>query len=155
MYALVEDHIIIKVGRPPNWFDAGTGQRLTDEQWKDHGWLPIINGDQGHDPQTEYVVPLPQEEWVVGPDQVVRTWEKRTTPALPIVVYKLDLWERATDAEAEAILAAMQAQPVRIRMIFDAAQTFREDHELWPLLMGAAVQLFGEGRAAQLLAPSA
>lgn len=72
----------------------------------------------------------------------------------PIFVYKLDLFERTTSAEAEAILAAMDAHPARIRMIFNAAQSFREDHELWPLLTGAATEMFGAERAAELLAPS-
>lgn len=75
-------------------------------------------------------------------------------PATPRKVYKLDLFERATDAEAEAIMQAMALQPVRIQQIFLAAQSFVEGHELWPLLEGAAEQLFGEERAAELLAPS-
>lgn len=72
----------------------------------------------------------------------------------PVVVFPGDLWRRTTDAEAEAIDAAMKAQPLRIRRLFDAAQTYQSDDPLWPLLMGAAVQLFGEARARELLAAS-
>jgi len=76
------------------------------------------------------------------------------TPPGPIVVFPADLWRRTTDAEAEAIDAAMNAQPLRIRRLFLTAQTYQSDDPLWPLLTGAAAQLFGEARAAELLAPS-
>lgn len=72
----------------------------------------------------------------------------------PVVLYPADLWRRTTNAEAEAIDAAMEAQPLRIRRLFDAAQTYQSDDPLWPLLTGAAVNLFGAARAAELLAPS-
>ncbi|QWK79083.1 hypothetical protein [Ochrobactrum sp. BTU1] len=62
------------------------------------------------------------------------------------------LWERTTATEAAQIEAAMEAQDPRSRNIFRAAQTFRSDHELWPLLEQLATQLFGEERAAELLA---
>lgn len=71
-----------------------------------------------------------------------------------IIVYPADLWRRTTDEEAEAIDAAVQEQPLRLRRLFEMAQTFQSDDELWPLLMGAATDLFGEARALELLAPS-
>jgi hypothetical protein len=62
------------------------------------------------------------------------------------------LWERMTEAEAEQVNAAMATQPFRTRQIFLTANTFRSDHELWPLLESMAADLFGETRAAELLA---
>ncbi|MEJ5081044.1 hypothetical protein [Ochrobactrum sp. MYb379] len=62
------------------------------------------------------------------------------------------LWERMTEAEAEQVAEVMAAQPFRTRKIFETAATFRSDHELWPLLEQIAHQLFGEARAAELLA---
>lgn len=62
------------------------------------------------------------------------------------------LWERLTDAEAGQVNAAMATQPFRTRQIFLTANTFRSDHELWPLLVQMATDLFGEARAAELLA---
>jgi hypothetical protein len=47
----------------------------------------------------------------------------------------------------------MDTQGPRSRNIVRAAQTFRSDHELWPLLEQLATQLLGEERAAELLAP--
>lgn len=65
------------------------------------------------------------------------------------------LWERMTEAEAEQVNAAMATHPFRTRQIFTTANTFRSDHELWPLLESMAIDLFGETRAAELLAAPA
>ncbi|MFK3690426.1 hypothetical protein ACI2J4_09060 [Agrobacterium tumefaciens] len=71
------------------------------------------------------------------------------------IVNNIDLWSRMTDDEADQVGSAMDAQPFRVRKIFESANTFRSDHELWPLLQQIATTLFGEDRAAVLLAPSA
>ncbi|MDP9561409.1 UNVERIFIED_ORG: hypothetical protein J2740_002616 [Rhizobium nepotum] len=75
-------------------------------------------------------------------------------PEAVTVVYSVDLWSRMTDDEADQVGAAMDAQPFRVRKIFESASTFRSDHELWPLLVQISTSLFGEERAAQILAPS-
>jgi len=87
-----------------------------------------------------------RQSWVVTPIAPVEPG--------PIVVFPADLWRRTTDAEAEAIDAAMNGQSLRNRRLFETAQTYQSDDPLWPLLMGAAVQLFGEARARELLAAS-
>ncbi|WP_235942812.1 hypothetical protein [Ochrobactrum soli] len=68
------------------------------------------------------------------------------------IIPAVTLWERMTDVEAEQVNAAMATQPFRTRQIFLTANTFRSDHELWPLLVQMATDLFGEERAAELLA---
>lgn len=73
-------------------------------------------------------------------------------PPPAIEVPSVTLWERLTEAEAEQVNAAMGTQPFRTRQIFMTANTFRSDHELWPLLVEMATGLFGEERAAELLA---
>ncbi|WP_244636197.1 MULTISPECIES: hypothetical protein [unclassified Brucella] len=70
-----------------------------------------------------------------------------------VIVPSVTLWERMTDDEAEQVRNAMATQPFRTRQIFLTANTFRSDHELWPLLVQIATDLFGEARAAELLAP--
>lgn len=78
-------------------------------------------------------------------------------PAVPeavTIVYPVDLWSRMTDAEADAVEAAMAAQTVRIQNIFKFASSYRSDHELWPLLTGMTAELFGASRAAEILAAS-
>lgn len=74
------------------------------------------------------------------------------TPSSPVIVVpSVLLWERLTETEAEQVNAAMATQPFRTRQIFLTANTFRSDHELWPLLVQMATDLFGAERAAELL----
>lgn len=76
-------------------------------------------------------------------------------PAAPpsvLIVPAVTLWERLTESEAEQVNAAMATQPFRTRQIFLTANTFRSDHELWPLLVRMTNELFGEIRGSELLA---
>lgn len=75
-------------------------------------------------------------------------------PAVISVLYPVHLWERMTQAEADAVGAVMAQQDFRTRQIFASASSYRSDYELWPLLHQIATQLFGAERAAQILAPS-
>lgn len=76
------------------------------------------------------------------------------------VVYAVDLWTRldggedGNGGEVAQVIAEMAQQPMRIRKIFDTARSYQSDHELWPLLVQIATALFGEARAAEILAPS-
>jgi len=86
-------------------------------------------------------------------------WEYEELPVVPdpemvAVLYPVHLWERMTKDEADAVGAAMAEQDLRTRKIFESASSYRSDHELWPLLQQIATTLFGETRAAQILAPS-
>lgn len=74
-------------------------------------------------------------------------------PPSVVILPSVTLWERLTETEADQVNEAMATQPFRTRKIFETANTFRSDHELWPLLESMATQLFGEARAAELLAP--
>jgi hypothetical protein len=76
------------------------------------------------------------------------------SPVEVTVLYPVDLWSRMTDGEADAVVQAMGTQTVRIQNIFRSASSFRSDHELWPLLVAMATNLFGEVRAAEILATS-
>lgn len=83
------------------------------------------------------------------------------TPDPVTIVYAVDLWTRldggedGNSGEVAQVLAAMEQQSIRTRRIFDAANSYRSDHELWPLLQQLATGLFGAERAAEILAPSA
>lgn len=72
-----------------------------------------------------------------------------------VTVYAVDLWSRMTDAEADQVIAAVTAQSARIQNIFRAANSYRSDHELWPLMVSTTETLFGVERAAEILAQSA
>ncbi|MGU3577273.1 hypothetical protein ACLBWZ_17320 [Brucellaceae bacterium C25G] len=67
------------------------------------------------------------------------------------IIPSVTLWERMTETEASQVEAVMAEQPFRTRQIFMTTQTFRSDHELWPLLETMALELFGEGWAKQIL----
>lgn len=71
-----------------------------------------------------------------------------------VIVPAVTLWERLSQTEADQVGAAMETQPFRTRQIFLTANTFRSDHELWPLLVSMATELFGEQRASEILAPA-
>lgn len=128
---------------------------------------PIYNGAGGIDCEINHD-DLGWIPYSAHPDDTdnsfgIRVWEavsqaEDIAPYVPppppaVVVPSVTLWERMSDAEAEQVEAAMATQPFRTRQIFMTAQTFRSDHELWPLLESMATQLFGETRASELLAP--
>lgn len=93
-------------------------------------------------------------EWEAD-GNMIEPYQPEPEPEPVTIVYPADLWRRVTNDEADVIAEAMQGQPLRLRKIFEAAQVYRSDDELWPLLQGIAVQLFGEARASEILAPSA
>lgn len=70
------------------------------------------------------------------------------------IIDAIDLWQRATNEEAETIEGYMAQAPARVRNIFRVANTFRGDHELFGMLKDAAETLFSPERAAALLVPS-
>ncbi len=94
---------------------------------------------------------VPQLGWLL----VDGAFQAPVVPDPATVVYSVDLWTRMTNAEADQVGAAMDQQPFRVRRIFESANSYRSDHELWQLLVQIATTLFGEERAAQILAPSA
>ena len=92
-------------------------------------------------------------EWEAAGNVIEPYIPEPKAPAV-ITIPSVTLWERMTEAEGEQVEAVMQRQPFRIRQIFTTAQTYRSDHELWPLLQQVATELFGDQRAGELLAQS-
>lgn len=90
-------------------------------------------------------------EWeAVG--NLIEPYVPEPEPESVVIIPAVTLWERMTDAESIQVNDAMATQPIRTRQIFLTANTFRSDHELWPLLKQVAASLFGVERAAELLA---
>ena len=121
---------------------------------EDGTFVAEINGLPYH------VLPRDELYWQLAVDEAARRGEElefEPTPE-PIagsdvrVLPAVTLWERLTETEADQVNEAMATQPVRTQRIFTTANTFRSDHELWPLLVQMATDLFGEDRAAHLLA---
>lgn len=70
------------------------------------------------------------------------------------ITYKADIWRRATDEEAETIVAVLAQQPTRKQRLFnDATVLSHADPEFAELTAGFVVA-FGQDRADELLAPS-
>lgn len=69
----------------------------------------------------------------------------------PTVIPKMLLWTRLTDAEAEAVSAAMAAQPARMQGIWNAATEVRSDSEFFGTLEAFLTAVLGADRAAALL----
>ena len=122
---------------------------------------PTEDGNQNPDIPLD-AVPVTDEQWADA--QRIALWQSPdgtlTAPPPPepvesssvVIIPSVSLWERLTEAEAEQVNAVMATQPFRTRQIFLTANTFRSDHELWALLQHMAIDLFGEVRAAELLA---
>lgn len=108
---------------------------ITNEQWE------------------EFLTHMGFRRWVDG-NVVEYSPPQIEIPDPVTVVFSVDLWSRMTDAEADQVGATMADQPFRVRKIFETANSYRSDHELWPLLVQIATTLFGDQRAAQILAPS-
>lgn len=90
--------------------------------------------------------------WVDGVVTLVYTTEPIPTPVLTRIP-KDAIWRRATDAEAETMETLLSQQPVRIRRIYDGATYVMTTDELYPTLLAALVEAFGEERALELLEP--
>ncbi len=73
---------------------------------------------------------------------------------LPAMISKDDIWRRATEDEAVQMEAALQQVSPRLHEIYNGATFISPDDELFAVLQGALVQLFGQERAAELLARS-
>lgn len=73
----------------------------------------------------------------------------------PAKTYKADIWRRATDAEAETIVAVLSQQSVRKQRLFNDATILDHADPEFTELKAGFVQAFGQARADELLAPSA
>lgn len=133
-----------EVTYPPMVNDAGEAvainpsipsdaKAVTDQQWLDAQLMKLWLSPDG-------LITIPPVPELVEPQPSV------------IILPAVTLWERMTEAEAVAVTEVMKTQSVRTVQIFNNAATFRSDHELWPLLEQMATGLFGEERAAELLA---
>lgn len=71
------------------------------------------------------------------------------------ILSKATLWRRVTDAEAEAMDAALNSAPLRLRRLFEAAQYIDDRDADYPALRSGIVAALGADRAAEVLLPEA
>lgn len=120
----------------------------TGLEGRERGVVPYRQSDL-HSPLTPLIT-----QWIAdnNPEILPYVPPPEPEPEAVISIPAVTFWERTTEAEGSAIEAMLAQQPFRVRQIFMTAQSYRSDHELWPLLHSAAIGLFGEERAAELLA---
>lgn len=128
--------------------------------YDDLTYPPTEDGNQNADIPFD-AVPVTDQQWADAQSSALwRSPEGNLTTPPPlepvespsvVIIPSVSLWERFTEAEAEQVNAVMATQSFRTRQIFLTANTFRSDHEFWPLLVQMATELFGEERAAELL----
>ncbi|WP_454813753.1 hypothetical protein [Labrys neptuniae] len=94
------------------------------------------------------------EEWLPDDDPAVIAFQA-PAPAAKTVIFKADIWRRATDVEAATIDAQLNAQPVRLRRMWQDSQTLSTGDEMYPIVKAAFDAAFGGDRAAELLEPTA
>jgi hypothetical protein len=135
---------------------AFTVRAVFTEEGLPSSFYPSDDWPEGYPADAIEIPKIAWREFLTYPG--ARKWEngevvEYTRPAVDLVtiIPAVTLWERMTDVEAEQVNTAMATQPFRTRQIFLTANTFRSDHELWPLLVQMATDLFGETRAAELL----
>lgn len=118
--------------------------------------MPYIERDQDGAIKGLYAVRQPDyaTEWLDADAPEVGEFLASFAPK-NTVIFKADIWRRATDAEAATIDAALNAQPVRLRRMWQDSQTLATSDEMYPLVSAAFAQAFGSARAAELLEPTA
>lgn len=90
---------------------------------------------------------------ILASGEAVAPYEPPPAPILTRIA-KADLWRRLTEPEAETLDAALQAAPLRLRRIFEAAQYLDTTDEDYPALRAGIVAALGEARADEVLAPT-
>lgn len=118
----------------------------------------------------EGAIPITEQQLLMwGPKPHGYRWEGTSIvevvqpPPVPRPVYtrKIDIWSRATDEQAEALQAALNASPVRLQQIFAAADWILHDtadppsaNPFWPPLVNVITSAVGAEETARLLAPT-
>ena len=72
-------------------------------------------------------------------------------PAVPAPaltkIYKHDIWDRCTDAEAVTLDALLRSQSVRLQRLFNDSLSISKNDELYPMLYAACSAALAPGRA--------
>lgn len=94
------------------------------------------------------------EEWLDDDAPDVSAFLASIAPKKTII-FKADIWRRASDAEAQVIDLQLSAQPIRLQRMWQDSQTLSVNDEFYLRIRDAFVVAFGDVRAAQLLEPTA
>lgn len=81
-------------------------------------------------------------------------YDPDTNKILNVITYKADIWRRVTESEAQTLYNAIENLPIKDKMIFKEASYLNHFHEEFNLVQSKMIELFGESRTSELLAPS-
>lgn len=89
------------------------------------------------------------------PVNASQTWNGSawSTPPNNYQLSKVTAWRRMTTDEAQQLDAVMMETDAQMRQIYLGAQYLYSGDDLWTTLWGILVDLFGQTRTAQILAP--
>lgn len=105
-----------------------------------------LQGWEGEKPHNEFGMKIY--------DPVAQTFTDIPAPVVPVIVFKKDIWVRATDAEADTIETVLAQQTTRKQRIFNEATYLDHSDPFFAELKTGFVEAFGEERAGELLAGS-
>ncbi|MCP1558397.1 UNVERIFIED_ORG: hypothetical protein M2438_002481 [Methylobacterium sp. SuP10 SLI 274] len=105
-----------------------------------------LQGWEGEKPHNEFGMKIY--------DPVAQTFTDISVPAPQVIVFKKDIWVRATDAEADTIETVLSQQTTRKQRIFNEATYLDHADPFFAELKAGFIEAFGEERAGELLAES-
>ncbi|MFJ7438224.1 hypothetical protein ACIQW5_11260 [Methylorubrum thiocyanatum] len=105
-----------------------------------------LQGWEGEKPHNEFGMKIY--------DPVAQTFTDIPVPAPQVIVFKKDIWVRATDAEADTIETVLSQQTTRKQRIFNEATYLDHSDPFFAELKAGFIEAFGEERAGELLAGS-
>lgn len=114
--------------------------------------VPWLVDSSGRRTFREPAIPAGVGSWRIVEDHGDEVTVEITDPNWPPRTSKAVFWSRATDAEAEQIDALLEAQPARMRRLWQDALYLDHTHEMFSAIRTGLVDLFGEARADDLLA---
>lgn len=123
-YAKIENGTIAKIGPRPRWYSSADGAPLSDDELRDHGYLPVVYSAPDHDPRLQRVSLNPQSEWAVETKRVVATYTIHDIPLVEAIETARQAayerinseYETRTQALAEGYPASeQQSWPVQIK----------------------------------------
>lgn len=76
-------------------------------------------------------------------------------PEPVLITFKTDIWRRCTQEEAELLDGQLATASVKLRRLWDDASRIEHSAPEFPILRSEMVNVFGETRTDEILAPSA
>lgn len=103
-YAKIENGAIAKTGPRPRWYSSADGAPLSDDELRDHGYLPVVYSTPEHDARLQRVSLSPQSEWAIETKRVVAAY---TVQDIPIEQVRESKLQEATDMRWQVMTGGM------------------------------------------------